>query len=259
MRWLIIYLTISFLLSAGVFVYPVFLNLINKTVSNLIIFTSLPTSKGLFILQKNINKYLLLISVSQENQKLKQELSQCKLNLLTYIRKPIDNSTNPLKLIEATFTFKGNFETDYIYLKPQKPIDIKRNNCFVLSEELSLIGIIQKSKKNGIYIAKTIFNPSFVADVFIPDNETDNKALFIGGKFYPTVEFLDPNVKIKEGDRVYTSGDFAIYPPGLLIGTIYKIKNVNGYYKMAYVKIDRGFFNKWKVFLVCRKKSQQDF
>ena len=256
MRLVIIYVSIAILVNI------VFNTLkpVNKSVrrgfTHLIVITSYPTTKTLAYAQHIIDEYIILISTQKENEKLKIKLAKCEL-YSDLLKQKLGNPAkkgSSLKLMEVPYSFKSNFETDSIYLRIIRKIDLKKQYCTVLSKKLSLIGIVEKRTGKYIYRAKTVFNPAFVADVYILSNKKKYRALFIGNPYLPKAEFLDPNVEIHEGDKVYTSGNFGVYPPNLLLGTVSSIKNINGYYKIAYINIDRGFFNNWKVFILCKRK-----
>ena len=233
---------------------PFLIRVAKKRVENMIVITSYPATKILTYTQNLINSYILLVDAQKENRALKRKLAMCKIYNSMLNKEVSEKHKDTFRLLQAPFSFKGNFKTDRIYLRLDKKLSLKRNSCVVLSNKLSLIGIIDKKTGKNTYSAKTVFNPSFVADTFILSDNNRFKALFLGNPFLPKVEFLDPNVQVKAGDRVYTSGDFGVYPPGLYIGTVSSVKDVNGYYKLAYINIDRSFFNSWKVFVLCIKK-----
>ena len=256
MRLILLYVVLALFLNIIFNAFPPVGKFVNRGLTNFILFVSYPTTKALSWSQNLINNYVVLMNTQSENRKLKEKLAKCEL-YANVLKKKLDDSEKEqetFKLIEAPFTFKSNFKTDFIYLRISKRIDLNKNYCFVLSNKLTLVGIISKRTGKNIYSAKTVFNPSFTADVFILSNNKRYKALFIGNPYTPKAEFLDPNVKIKEGDGVYTSGDFDVYPPGLFLGTVQSIKNVNGYYKVAYLNISRDFFNSWKVLVLCKKR-----
>ncbi|WP_022670453.1 rod shape-determining protein MreC [Hippea alviniae] len=248
MRTLIIYVITAILLNVSVLAAGGLFYKVKNIVKESIVITSLPVSKGLNEIQRLINEYLVLISVQKENEHLRKQLTKCMLECK-------NKDKNDSNIQEASFSFKGNFDSTTIYLRTAKELNIKKNYCFVLEDNMHLVGIVKERIKNHIYKAYTVFNPSFVADVKIvgDDNQTF-RALYMGNEYSPKVEFLDPNVEVKEGDSVYTTGEMGIFPPNLFIGTVKRVKSVNGYYKVAFVDIKRSFFNKWKVLIVCRKK-----
>ncbi len=254
MRAFLIYIALTILINIVASSMPFVIKAAKNRVENLIVITSYPITKALTYTQSLINSYVLLVDAQKENKALKKKLAMCRIYSSMLKKEMSDKSKNVFRLLEAPFSFKGNFKTDRIYLRVDKKLNLERYSCVVLSNKLSLIGIIDKKTGKKIYSAKTVFNPSFVADAFILSNNQQFKALFLGNPFLPKVEFLDPNVQIKVDDKVYTSGDFGVYPPGLYIGSVSSVKDINGYYKLAYVNIDRTFFNSWKVFILCKKK-----
>ncbi len=256
MRLVIIYVSIAILINIVFNTLKPVNNLVRNVFTSTIVTISYPTTKALTYVQHFIDKYVILVNIQKENEALKMKLAKCKLysSLLNERLSNLAKKT-PLKLIRVPYSFKGNFKTDSIYLRITKEIDLKKRYCTVLSKNLNLVGMIEKRAGKNIYIAKTVFNPSFVADVYILSKKKKYRALFIGNPYLPKAEFLDPNVDIQDGNKVYTTGNFEVYPPNIFLGTVSSIKNVNGYYKIAYINIDRGFFNSWKVFVLCRKKQ----
>ncbi len=256
MRLVILYAALALFFNIIFSTFPEAGRFASRGLTKFIVLVSYPTTKVLSWTQNLINNYVILINTQRENKNLKEKLAKCELyaNILKKELKDRESEKETFRLIEAPFTFKSNFKTDFIFLRINKNIDLNKDYCFVLSNKLSLIGIISKKTGKNIYSAKTVFNPNFTADVSILSNNKRYKALFIGNPYKPKAEFLDPNVQINKGDSVYTSGDFGVYPPGLFIGTVESIKNVNGYYKVAYLNIDRDFFNNWKVFVLCKKR-----
>ncbi len=254
MKLIGIYIILATLMNITYALFPRFISSLRNDFTQLVIDISYPITKTLSVSQDIVDKYLILVNVQEENKELKRELAKCRIYNDILQKKINDKNKNTFRLLSVPFSFKGNFKTDTIYLHIERKLDLDKKYCVVLSEKLGLIGIIEKKTGKNVYSAKTVFNPSFVADVFILSNKKRYKALFIGNPYLPKVEFLDPNVDVNENDAVYTSGDFNIYPPGLYIGKVSSVKDVSGYYKMAYIKIDRSFFNNWKVFVLCRRK-----
>jgi len=256
MRLILLYVLLTLFFNIIFNTFPTLDKLVSRGLTKFIVLISYPATKALGWSQNLINDYVILINVQRENRSLKEKLAKCELyaNILKKDLEDNQRGKETFRLTEASFTFKSNFKTDFIYLRINKKIDINNNYCFVLSDKLALIGIVSKKTGKNIYAAKTVFNPNFTADVFILHNNKRYKALFIGNPYTPKAEFLDPNVQINKGNGVYTSGDFNVYPPGLFIGTVETVKNINGYYKVAYLNINRDFFNSWKVFVLCKKR-----
>ncbi len=255
MRLVIIYVSIAILVNIVFNTLKPVNNLVRNVLTNTIVTISYPATKTLTYVQHFIGEYAILVNTQKENEVLRIKLAKCEL-YSNLISEKLNNFTKKtsLKLMRVPYSFKGNFKTGSIYLRIAKKIDLRNRYCIVLSKNLNLVGIMEKRTGKNIYSAKTVFNPSFVADVYILSKKKKYRALFIGNPYLPKAEFLDPNVDIHDGDRVYTSGNFDVYPPNIFLGTVSSIKNVNGYYKIAYINIDRRFFNSWKVFVLCRKK-----
>ncbi len=256
MKYLALYLLFSIFLTFFAHIYHPFIMEANRFVVRSVVFLSSPVTGLLNSVKVLTDRYVVLINVKKENEALKSRLERLEFeNRILLSRKCKSGGINDEyhNLVKAKFKFKNNFNIDYIFVKPDKPINIKKNNCSVFSLRMRLIGMIER-KEGDFYLAKTVFSRSFVADVYIKSDNLTYRALFIGDLYRPKAEFLDPKARIKEGSPVYTSGAFGVFPPESFIGRVGSISSVNNYYNVAYVDIDKSFFNDWDVFVVCIKK-----
>ncbi len=255
MKYVITYIVFAVFLTFFSYVYKPFIGLANKYVIKNVVFISYPVTSVLDSVKEFSDKYLVLIDVKKENAALRKKIVQLKIrnNMLknSNCQKPSLNINR--NVFKAKFKFKNNFNIDFIFLYVDGKLDLSSNNCSVFTNKMNLVGFIYKKEKN-FYVAKTVFNHSFVADSYIvSDNET-YRALFIGDLYRPQAEYLTPNADIKPGSYVYTSGAFGVFPKGSFIGKVKNVSNVNNYYKVAYVSIDKNFFNDWNLFVICIRK-----
>ncbi len=255
MKYAIIYLLVSIFLTFFAYVYNPFVTTVNKALINNIVFVSRPVVNLLDYVKELSDNYILLFDLKKENMALKRKILALKIKNSMLENRKCDNKAAIRKenIFKAKFKFKNNFNIDYIFLYVKGKPDLSDNNCSVFSKNMNLVGIVYK-KENGGYIAKTVFNHSFVADSYIVSDNKTYRALFIGDLYRPKAEFLTPNAKIKPGSYVYASGEFNVFPKGSLIGKVTDVANINNYYKIAYVSIDKGFFNDWDLFVICIKK-----
>lgn len=150
MRWVLAYIVIAFVLNVVVSVFRPVGGLLRSGVIGVLTAVSYPVSKGLGFVKSGFDRYLVLISVEEENKRLKRELAHCILinkELERFEKK--DDKKGYSDLIEASFSFKGNFENDEIYLYVKKNLNLEENNCFVLSHKLALVGLVKRRVKKG--------------------------------------------------------------------------------------------------------------
>ncbi len=256
MKFVVFYIIAAVFLSFFSYTYNFVVKEVNRTVLNYAVAVSSPVNNVLIGIKDGVSRYLMLVGVEEENRLLKKEVATLKIKsgYLCNEKSVKNKKLAGYKLIKSKFGFKSNLQISYIVLKPNKKLNLDRNNCFILSDNLNLIGSIEK-KQRDFYLAKTVFNSDFVVDVYIKSDNATYRALLIGDMYKPKAEFLDPNVSIDAGSPVYTSGEFGIYPKNIFIGRVNKVKMVNSYYKVAYIDVDKGFFNSYDMFVICKKKQ----
>lgn len=196
-----------------------------------------------------VKNYITLQNAQTENFQLKKEVNklalenkmlQAKLHNLNALPKP--------SLIKCPFVFKDFSNINYIYIKSNAPAKDILNKT-VVSQKLNIVGIVE-SKVGNLYKVKTVFNSNFVADCFIINNGNYYRGIFKGSLNEPKIEFLNTQSIIQKNDQVVTSGLIGNIPPNINVGTIEKIYEVRGFYKIALVKIDKTFLNDSFVYVV---------
>ena len=89
-------------------------------------------------------------------------------------------------------------------------------------DKYGLVGCISEVGYNWSKV-KTVIDPDTSIGVYV---ERTGETGISSGKFSAskeglfTVNYLDENTTIKEGDRIFTSGDGSMFPKGLLLGTV---------------------------------------
>lgn len=257
MKYLLISLILSFVLTLFSYLYDPFLYGMRTFIINVTVFIEKPIYTVVNRLKELSNDYILFVNTEQENRLLKNnivnlEIKNHFLQSSCKNKHSLDNYTS-LHLILGRFGLKANFIIDKLYIVPNKKLDLSRNSCVVLSRKLKLIGVVSKKNGNG-YNVKTVFNSDFVADVYIKHKNSRYRSFFMGSEYGGIAKFLDPESKINAEDGVYTSGVFGKYPPGIEIGKVKSIINKN-YYKIAKISIDRSFFNDYNIYVLCERRQ----
>jgi rod shape-determining protein MreC len=98
---------------------------------------------------------------------------------------------------------------------------IKKNQLVV--NEKGLIGKIQDIKDNHAKVMLVTDN-NFRISV-ITEGKRYNAILSGNGSDYLELKYLPDNIKLEEGELVYTSGDGEIFPSAIVIGKIVKYKD----------------------------------
>ena len=101
--------------------------------------------------------------------------------------------------------------------------NIKKNNCVITPE--GLIGKITKVNKNSS-IVKLITSSTYKVSVNVGDKYGVLESYNSRKKLFK-ITGVDRDVKVSLGDKVTTSGLGGIFPSGIYIGSIKKIKNDN--------------------------------
>ena len=66
------------------------------------------------------------------------------------------------------------------------------------------------------------------------------------------MEYLPSYTRIKPGDEVVTSGEDALFPPGLLVGKVVSVSKKDGVFKVARVKPVVNLYNLDIVFILIK-------
>ena len=177
-----------------------------------------------------IQSFLHKNSLEKENQKLREENQKLLYENLflkklqeenEILKKTIDVGLNKeFKLQLASVVGKDLFQDTLLIDSGTKDglvLDLP-----VITENKVLVGKINKVYKNFSKV-ELVSAKNFSFDVKIKESTIYGKAKG-EGNFRVTIERLPANVNIKEGEIIVTSGEGEIFPEGLLVGKIAKIK-----------------------------------
>ena len=167
---------------------------------------------------KHINLYNDYDKLKNENEKLRSEISKSDFLIL--------ENTQLRKLIDEQVKSPSNLVSSRVMLDEKSPY----LNSFILNSGSN------KKIKNGMavldgtnFIGRIVDVNFFSSRVLLISDlnskipvilePSGNHAILSGrGRDKPTLEYLPKNHKVKEGDKVYTSGKEGIFSPGIPIG-----------------------------------------
>jgi rod shape-determining protein MreC len=93
-----------------------------------------------------------------------------------------------------------------------------RTGMPVVTEGSALVGTVSKVENNHAWVTLVTDVDSAVSSLLV---ETRTQGVLVGGyNRRLTMEFVDQNAFVKEGDTVVSSGVGGTYPPGLVIGKV---------------------------------------
>ena len=202
-------------------------------------------------IEKHNNVYKFNENLKKENKELKQ--SSSKISFLE-----LENA-QLRKLLDEQVQSKSNLFSARVLLDKQSPY----LNSFIINSGSN------KKIKNGMavldgnnFVGRIVNVNYFTARVLlisdlnskipiVVEPSGQHAILYGRGKSKPTLEYLPENIKISDGDKVYTSGKEGIFSPGIPIGTV-KIKDkiiftvslFSELDQITFVNINLGDFNK---------------
>ena len=167
---------------------------------------------------KHVNLYNDYEKLKKENEKLRSKISKSDFLIL--------ENTQLRKLIDEQVKSSSNLVSSRVMLDEKSPY----LNSFILNSGSN------KKIKNGMpvldgtnFIGRIVDVNFFSSRVLLISDlnskipvilePSGNHAILSGrGTDEPTLEYLPKNHKVKEGDKVYTSGKEGIFSPGIPIG-----------------------------------------
>tara|TARA_B100000029_G_C17489105_1_gene928429 strand:+ start:171 stop:1022 length:852 start_codon:yes stop_codon:yes gene_type:complete len=204
-------------------------------------------------IKKHNNVYKSNENLKKENKKLKQ--SSSKISFLE-----LENA-QLRKLLDEQVESKSNLFSARVLLDKQSPY----LNSFIINSGSN------KKIKNGMavldganFVGRIVDVNYFTARVLLISDLNSkipivvepggqHAILYGRGKSKPTLEYLPENVKISDGDKVYTSGKEGIFSPGIPIGkvkiedkTIFAVSLFSELDQITFVNINLGDFNQNK-------------
>lgn len=193
--------------------------------------------------------YIALQNANEENRYYKNKINKLSIeNSILKAKLKSSSTATKINLTKCPFIFKDFSNIDFIYIRSNLPAKYILHKT-VVSEKLYLVGTVE-SKIGNLYKVKTVFNKNFVADCFIINKNSYYRGIFEGAVNKPKIQFLSTQSSIAKNDLVVTSGLLGNMPPNLSLGKISGIYEERGFYKIAFVKIDRSFLNDSFVYVV---------
>jgi rod shape-determining protein MreC len=210
---------------------------------------------GFYANVSNISEYLNLktenIALAEENSRLKNLLEKNNTPILKIDSIIIDSlkyqqkyTYTNAKVIKNDFTNAFNF------------ITINKGENQGVSQEMAvfnskgIIGITDNTSKNYARV-QSILNKNSKTNARIK-NSNQFGSLEWDGKDYNIVQLLDipRQVIVNVGDTIETDGKSAIFPEGILIGTVLKINKGNTFDNKIDVKLFNDMSNLGYVYVV---------
>ncbi len=166
--------------------------------------------------------------IYMQNQELRRELQQMKAWKEAAIQLEQKNA-KLLDLNNVKLNPKLTFTTGVVLTDSGSPfrqsalINIGRNDGIVdgwaAMDGLGLVGRISGVGKNS---ARVLFLTDRSSRIPVEVTPSGQKAILTGDNTpLPPLEFIDIVDQIRAGDRVITTGDGGVFPPGLLTGTVF--------------------------------------
>ncbi len=201
--------------------------------------------------------YIDLVEVKKENHRLKEEILKLKAELNTYKeREALYQELEKFYRISSNFSYPKVGAR--IILKPMDPflgiifIDKGTKDGIlpqmpVLSAAgdrgIALVGQVVEVYRNWSKVI-LVTDPSFAADVVV--QRTRDRGI-LRGKAEPlcSLEYLPLYSQVQSKDEVVTSGQDALFPPGLMVGEVVSVnkEETQGLFKKAEVKPWIDFHN----------------
>ncbi|RKX59896.1 MAG: rod shape-determining protein MreC [Thermodesulfobacteriota bacterium] len=216
--------------------------------------------------RKFFSDYLFLVNLKKENQRLKEEILFLK-SQLNYYKEREKIYRKLEKFYKLSLPIKYPKIAARIIYRPLDPfsrvIFIDKGSKDGLSSQMpvlasaggkavALIGQVVEVHRTWSKVL-LLTDPSFAADVKI--QRTGDRGILKGkGGNMCFLDYLPSYADVKKGDIVITSGQDALFPPGLLIGHIVSVnkKLVQGLFKRAYVKPIVNIYNLDIVFILIK-------
>ena len=191
--------------------------------------------------------------IYMQNQELRRELQQMKAWKEAAIQLEQKNA-KLLDLNNVKLNPKLTFTTGVVLTDSGSPfrqsalINIGRNDGIVdgwaAMDGLGLVGRISGVGKNS---ARVLFLTDRSSRIPVEVTPSGQKAILTGDNTpLPPLEFIDGVDQIRAGDRVITTGDGGVFPPGLLTGTVFlssdgrlRVKLAADYRRLEFLRVIR--------------------
>ena len=191
--------------------------------------------------------------IYEQNQELRRELQQMKAWREAALQLEQKNA-KLLDLNNVKLSPKLTWTTGVVLTDSGSPfrqsalINIGRRDGVVdgwaAMDGLGLVGRISGVGNNS---ARVLFLTDSSSRIPIEITPSGRKAILAGdNSALPTLEFLDGVEQVRAGDRVVTTGDGRVFPPGLLAGTVWlaadgriRVKPAADYRRLEFLRVIR--------------------
>jgi rod shape-determining protein MreC len=187
-------------------------------------------SGGLYSLKSNITSYFTLQDENQkllqENAFLRQKLFNNSFNIYDSLPK-LKFKFIPARVIKNSYASTNN----KITIDKGSNDSINRDMGVITSQ--GIVGIVEKTSKNYA-VVQSILNSQ--SQIFVQLKNTNHFGFLSWDMQNPNVvQIIDfpPLAPVKKGDTIVTGGNSAIFPKGILVGTVTDFsfnKNENDYF-----------------------------
>ncbi|WP_069299693.1 rod shape-determining protein MreC [Neptunicoccus sediminis] len=191
--------------------------------------------------------------IYQQNQELRRELQQMKAWKEAAIQLEQKNA-KLLDLNNVKLNPKLTYTTGVVLTDSGSPfrqsalINIGRHDGVVdgwaAMDGLGLVGRISGVGKNA---SRVLFLTDSSSRIPVEVTPSGQKAILAGDNTpLPPLEFIDGVDQVRAGDRVVTTGDGGVFPPGLLAGTVFlsgdgrlRVKLAADYRRLEFLRVIR--------------------
>lgn len=212
-------------------------------------------SGGLYTIKNNITSYFRL---QDENKILLKENAFLREKLFNNNPSITDSISHvkfkfiPAQVVKNSYAYTNN----KITINKGNNDSIKRDMGVITSQ--GIVGIVEKTSKKYA-IVQSILNSN--SQVFVQLKNTNHYGFLSWDTKDPnTVQIIDfpPLAPVKKGDTIVTGGNSAIFPKGILVGTITDFsfnKNENDYFLT--VKLFNDMTNLSNVYVIINKDFEE--
>lgn len=208
------------------------------------------------------HNYTTLLSIREENERLKEELRKYKAATTSY-REAVATNVRLTKLLEFKETLPPPTLTAQIIGRDPsqwfKTLIIDRGSSDGVENGMPAViteGIVGQVVNTSPHYAKILLanDPNSAIDAVIQKNRIQGIIKGNGSSF--DLYYVLKNAEVALGDQVVTSGVGTVFPKGLLIGTVSAVtKNRHGMFQNITVQPAVDFSQLEQVIIVMKKAS----
>ncbi len=184
-------------------------------------------SRPVASVEKIINKIDDLSRVYSENARLKQENERLKgweavardLSYQNRLLKSLTHFSGDSQVEQLTARVVGDAGGPFVrsvIINVGSLKGIKKNHAVVTGD-----GLVGRVISVGLRSARILLITDINSRIPVAIEESRDRAILAGNNIgQPRLTFLPVTAAVKEGDRIVTSGEGGVFPPGLPVGTI---------------------------------------